>query len=622
MTSSDLRAKYLRYFQKKGHFIIPSSSILPENDSTTLFTSSGMQPLIPYLLGQVHPEGKQLVNSQPCLRVQDIDEVGDNRHTTFFEMLGNWSLGTYFKESQIPFFISFLVDELQLPSTKLFATIFKGNKDIPQDKESEKILLSIFNEKFLKDFNIIGIKKITVNKNSSLGFIKSDRIFYYSDKKNWWSKSGSITEMPAGEIGGPDCEIFYDFGEEFHFHENSSFKDIPCHPNCDCGRFLEIGNSVFMEYQKTKKGFSSLPVRNVDFGGGLERLLSAVSNEPDIFKTDLFLPIIQSLENIFNIKYSDLKNQKSLRIIADHLKASIFLLNAGVVPSNKMQGYVLRRLLRRAAIKAYQLFPGFNPQHFEIVANVILKIYDQIYFDRSSAFAKIVNPICLEINKFFDSISKGLKQMEKIKNLNGQNAFDLYQTYGFPLEITLELAKEKNQTINLDEFRTEFQKHQQLSRHNAGGLFKSGLADNSEETTKLHTATHLLHQTLRTILGSHVRQKGSNINSKRLRFDFSHPNKLRDSELLSIEQLINQKIKENLPVNFSLKTIEEAQKEGALAFFTEKYGQKVKVYRIGNFSHEVCSGPHVSFTGSLKSFKIIKEEGAGAGIRRIYAIVG
>ena len=593
MTASVLRDKYLNFFQKRGHKIIPSASLVPENDPTTLFTSSGMQPLIPYLLGQVHPEGKRLCDSQPSFRSQDIEEVGDNRHTTFFEMLGNWSLGDYFKEEQLPWFWELLTKELNLDPKRLFVSVFKGNDQIPKDTISFDIW-----------------KKLGV---------PSNHIYYYGVKNNWWSRSGIPDKMPIGEIGGPDSEVFYEFTQIEH---NKKYGN-KCHPNCDCDRFMEIGNSVFMEYQKQDNGLlKELSNKNVDFGGGLERLTAAAMDEPDIFQIDLFAPIIKTTEKVFDKKYSETDNQYNIRIIADHVRAATFLSLAGVIPSNKTQGYVMRRLLRRAAVKAKKITPSFSSQQFEAISESVLDIYNGIYFKKDDVKNKVLSDIGLEITKFTDALSKGLKEIEKISIIDGKKAFDLYQNYGFPLEITTEMFAEKGQKINLEEFAKEFAKHRELSRTASMGMFKGGLADSGIETTKLHTATHLLHQALRKTLGDHVSQKGSNITKERLRFDFSHPAKLTNEELIKIEDLINQKIKENLPVTFEVKSLTEAKKEGALAFFSEKYADQVKVYSIGTFSKEVCGGPHVDFTGELKSFKIVKEEGLGAGLRRLYAKVG
>lgn len=566
ITSDQVREKYLKFFEKRGHVIIPPAPLVLEKDPTTLFTSSGMQPLVPYLMGQKHELGTRLVDSQPSIRLQDIDEVGDNRHTTYFEMLGNWSLGDYFKEDQLPWIWEFLTEELGLPKEKLYVSIFEGTSDVPEDTTA---------------FNIW--KKLGVPE---------DHIFEYGVKKNWWSRSGTPDQMPVGEIGGPDSEIFFDFGEDLKLHKSSEFKDEKCHPNCDCGRFLEIGNSVFIQYVKNADGtLSELPQKNVDFGGGLERITAALNNDPDVFKTDIFWPTIEKLENITGKKYDDEK--KNFRIIADHLRASTALIDAGVVPSNKMHGYILRRLIRRIATKF----------------NQIEKITD--------------NKVILEeVSKFKVSLDKGLKEISKIEKITGKIAFDLYQSYGFPLELTVELFKDKGQEVNLEEFKKEFEKHKDASRSTSKGMFRGGLEDHSEETTKLHTATHMLHASLRKVLGDSVSQKGSHITAERLRFDFSYPEKLNEEQVNQVFSLINEKIEEDLPVSFVETTPDEAVKMGALHFFAEKYGEKVKMYTIGSdhdfFSSEICGGPHVTSTGLLGHARMIKQEKIGSGVIRIY----
>lgn len=566
ITSDEVREKYLKFFEKRGHVVIPPAPLVLEKDPTTLFTSSGMQPLVPYLMGQKHELGTRLVDSQPSIRLQDIEEVGDNRHTTYFEMLGNWSLGDYFKEEQLHWIWEFLTEELGLPKEKLYVSIFEGTKDVPEDTTS---------------FNIW--KKLGVAE---------DHIFEYGVKKNWWSRSGTPDQMPAGEIGGPDSEIFFDFGQELKLHENSEFKNEKCHPNCDCGRFLEIGNSVFIQYIKNSDGtLSELPQKNVDFGGGLERVTAALNNDPDVFKTDIYWPTIEKLEKITDKKYEDEK--KKFRIIADHLRASEALINSGVFPSNKMHGYILRRLIRRIATKFDQLE----------------KITD--------------NKVILEeVSKFKISLDKGLKEIGKIEKITGKIAFDLYQSYGFPLELTVELFEEKGQKVDSEEFTKEFEKHKDASRSTSKGMFRGGLEDHSEETTKLHTATHMLHAALRKILGDTVSQKGSHITAERLRFDFSYPEKLTDEQVEKVMNLINEKIDADLAVSFVETTPDEAIKNGALHFFAEKYGEKVKMYTIGSdndyFSREICGGPHVTSTGLLGHARMIKQEKIGSGVIRIY----
>lgn len=599
MKSADVRSRYLDFFKNQRHIVLPSARLIPENDATTLFTSSGMQPLVPYLLGQPHPNGKLLVNSQKCIRAQDIDEVGDNRHTTFFEMLGNWSLGSYFKEEQLTWIYTFLTEQLGLEPAKLYVTVFEGNASVPKDTEAIAIWQSLFAR--------AGIQ-------AKIG----ERIVAYPAKKNWWSRSGEPEKMPPGEPGGPDSEVFYDFGSE---HNPAYGRE--CHPNCDCGRFMEIANSVFMQYKKEADGtLTELSQKNVDFGGGLERQVAATQNNPDVFATDLFSGIIGTIEEIVGKSYGEEMHKAAMRIIADHLKASTFLIVDGVIPSNKDRGYVLRRLLRRAAIKMHALRGGLTPiPSFQEICMSVLRTYQGVYFsitDEKDLVNKVIDD---ELSRFALSLDKGLREVKKIEAIDGKKAFDLYQTFGFPVEITAELFAQKGQQIDLYQFKSEFNKHREMSRTASAGMFKGGLADHSEETTKLHTATHLLHQALHTILGNHVSQKGSNITGERLRFDFSHNTKITSEELSAISDLVNQKIGEDLPVTFTIMSKADALKSGALAFFGEKYAEKVKVYSMGNFSKEICGGPHVERTGILGRFKITKEESAGSGIRRIYAVL-
>lgn len=623
MTHNQVREKYLTFYKEKGrsHVEIPSAPLLPENDPSTLFTSSGMQPLVGYLLGEKHPMGKRIVNSQKCFRAQDIDEVGDNRHTTFFEMLGNWSLGDparnashsdaggYFKKEQLSWFFEFLTKTLDLAPEKLYVTVFEGNESVPKDTESIHIWKEIFNE--------AGIK--AEEGDFTKGIIGNSRIFTYSAKKNWWSRSGEPDNMPPREPGGPDSEVFFDFGTP----HNPVFGEH-CHPNCDCGRFMEIGNSVFMQYQKKADGtLQELSHKNVDFGGGLERLVAATNDNPDIFQTDLFSQLIQIIEVFSNKKYSQEENKSAMRIIADHLKAATFLIVDGVAPSNKTQGYVLRRLLRRAAVKMHQLNGGLTPiPGFKRICRTVLKTYENTPYFNVSRDAQVVDEIIEnEMSKFSLSLDKGLKEFQKASDsqLHTLFAFNLYQTYGFPYEITKELFQQKNKQLDKEEFDAIFKKHQELSRTTASGMFRGGLQDQSDETMKLHTATHLLQQALRIVLGEHVRQKGSHITAERLRFDFTHPQKLTHEEIQKVEELINGKIHENLKVSVEILSLEKALQQGALTVPGAIYPEQVKVYSIENFSKEVCGGPHVDFTGTLGSFKIVKEEGIAQGVRRIYA---
>lgn len=631
MKAAEIRQKYLDFFAKLGHKIIPPAPLVPENDPSTLFTSSGMQPLVPYLKGEAHPMGQRLVDSQPSIRLQDIEEVGDTCHTTFFEMLGNWSLGDYFKKEQLDWFLEFLTsaDYLKLPKEKLYVSVFEGTKEVPRDSESFEIW-------------------------KSLGIIE-DYIFFYGSEKNWWSRSGTPEQMPVGEIGGPDSEVFFDFGQELDLHEKfckTCSCEAKCHPNCQCGRFLEIGNSVFMQYEKKADGkLWELPKKNVDFGGGLERLCAATNGDPDIFKIDLFAPLIHIVEAESHKNYNDYKQsfslsndyKKSMRIIADHLRAAVFLISQGVEPSNTQQGYVLRRLIRRAVRHGRLLGADSGQARMtEKIVETVIESYDDFYPELTKNQEKISQTLLTEEEKFGKTLSQGLKEFEKIlsqnsdeltlpslfkrgslaeKKISGKKAFYLYESFGFPVELTMELASEKGYSVDLEGFKKAMEKHQELSRTASAGMFKGGLANHSEEVTKLHTATHLLHASLRKILGVHVQQKGSNITAERLRFDFSHPQKMTDEEIEGVEGLVNEKIKENLPVTMEIMDLKKAQESGALGFFKEKYSEKVKVYKMGEFSMEICGGPHVDFTGSLKRFKIIKEEAAGLGVRRIYGVL-
>ncbi len=585
MTHLELRKKFLDFWQEKprSHVVIPSSSLVPENDPTTLFTSSGMQPMMPYLLGASHPLGTRLVDSQKCFRSQDIEEVGDNRHTTMFEMLGNWSLGDYFKKDQITWIIEFLTKTLGLPKDKLHFTVFEGNENFPKDDEA--VIL-------YKDLGV-----------------KEPNIHFYGPKKNWWSRSGTPEEMPIGEPGGPDSEIFYEFTDVPH---DKKFGN-ECHPNCDCGHFSEIGNSVFMTYLKTAKGFIPLAKKNIDFGGGFERILSAVNDDPDIFKSDLFTRIISSIEIVTGKKYEE--DKKTFRIIADHFKAAVFLITDGVIPSNKMQGYFLRRLMRRSMVKIRQL----ESVDLAKISGAVFETYQGTpYFD--SVDRQNVNKVLTdEWDKFAKTLNDGLKKIDTV------SPFDLFQTYGFPIEVTEELYREKGKELDKTLFQKQLLDHQNLSRSSSAGLFKGGLADHSEIVTKYHTATHLLQAALRQILGESVHQEGSNLTTERLRFDFSFTRKLTEEELTKITELVNEQIGKGLERKVETMTYDEAVKSGAMAFFKEKYPEKVTVYSFGPstgsgspFSREICGGPHIENTKVLGKFKIYKEEAVAAGIRRIY----
>lgn len=611
MTSQEIRQKFLDFFKSKDHAVLPSASLIPENDPTTLFTGSGMQPMIPYLLGEKHPEGKRIADSQKCLRDVDIDEVGNNRHLTFFEMLGNWSFGDYFKKEQLPWFFEFLTKELKLDPKRLYVTVFRGNQEVDIDKDLESV--EIWKQLFKK----AGVEAKDIDLAEKNG-IQDGRIFYYDETKNWWSRSGAPKDMPVGEIGGPDSEVFYDLGADLKFHENSPFKDKPCHINCDCGRFVEVGNNVFIEFIKTEKGFEPLPQKNVDFGGGLERMVMAAQNKQSFYETDLFSNSIKKIEELTGQNYQDSEQvTRMMRIIAEHLRAVTFIMgdDKGIIPSNLDQGYVVRRLIRRAVRYGRQL--KINDDLWtKQVANVVIGDYKDVYPELGKNKEFILNNLDKEEAKFKETLEKGLREFEK-----GTDAFVLFSTYGFPIEMTQELAKEKGEKVDIEKFNKQMKKHKELSRTATEGKFKSGLADASEKTKKLHTAAHLLLAALRKVLGEHVVQKGSNITAERLRFDFSHSEKMTDEQKQEVEKLVNGVIKKDLVVACQEMSLDEAKKQGAMGVFESKYGDKVKVYSIGDYSKEICAGPHVERTSQLGFFKITKEQSSSAGIRRIKAIL-
>ncbi len=592
LTYVDLRNKYSDFWKKRNHKEVPPIPLVPQNDPTTLFTGSGMQQLVPYLLGEIHPLGNRLYNIQRCLRAQDIDEVGDNRHDTFFEMMGNWSLGDYFKKEQLTWFWEFLTKDLGLPKEKLYVTVFSGDEKnkLPADNES-----------------------ISIWKN--LG-VAENHIFKYGPEKNWWSRAGIPDNMPAGEPGGPDSEVFFEFTQIPH---DPKFGKA-CHPNCDCGRFIEIGNSVFMQYKKNQDGtFSELPAKNVDFGGGLERITMAAENKNDLFETNVFDKIIAALEKITSKNYSD--NKKEMRIIADHIKSSVFLIKEGVTPSNKEQGYVLRRLLRKAAFNLHKTGVDINQMiSFGELCQSIIDTYGEIYFDTENYRKKIEPIVQEEMNKFGKTLARGISEIRNTKDKDLENkAFYFYQSYGLPLEIIEEIFDSQNKKVDKKVFRDQFEKHRQLSRTASAGKFKGGLADHSEQTIKYHTATHLLHQALFDVIGNEVRQEGSNITAERLRFDFYSPVKPSPEQIKKVESIISGKIKESLPVHFEILPKEKALQIGAKSFFREKYPDMVKVYFVGGYSKEFCGGPHVKNTSEIGSLKIFKFEKIGSNLYRIYA---
>ncbi|MDR3582388.1 MAG: alanine--tRNA ligase [Candidatus Pacebacteria bacterium] len=644
MTLGEIRERYLAYYKERGHAVIPSARLVPENDPTTLFTGSGMQPMVPYLLGENHPEGTRITDSQKSFRTGDIDEIGDNRHTTFFEMLGNWSLGDYFKAEQLPWVFGFLTDEIGLDPKRLYVTAFIGDEknDLPRDTESAEIWKGLFKAKGIDaEVALIGSEA----EGYARGMKDGERIFYYDAKKNWWSRAGVPEHMPAGEPGGPDSEMFYDFGAVDAAgtprHDAKFGKE--CHPNCDCGRFLEIGNSVFMQYVKKPDGtFGLLPKKNVDFGGGLERIAMAAADIPDIIAVCHRL-IVAKLEEISGKQYGSASpaDLAAFRIVADHIKAASFLIGDGVAPSNNERGYFVRRLLRRAVRYADQL--GMHESLLSALVLPALEPYRDAYPETYKALDMIRQEVNKEEEKFRRTLKEGLRKFEKIcagnaagAMLAGSDAFDLYQSYGFPVELTRELAKEKGFSIDEEGYKKDLESHQALSRTSSAGTFKGGLADHSEETTRLHTAHHLLLKALQIVLGPQVKQRGSNITSERLRLDFSTDGgRMTDEQKAAVEMIVNKKIKEDLPVIRSEMPREEAEKLGAEHEFGQKYPERVSVYSVGPkgatpedpqfekaYSIEFCGGPHVTHTGEIGgTFKIAKEEAVSAGIRRVRGVI-
>lgn len=629
MTLNEIRAKYLTFFKSRGHAIIPSASLVPENDPTTLFTGSGMQPLLPYLLGQPHPKGKRVTDSQKSFRAADIEEVGDNRHTTFFEMLGNWSLGDYFKQEQLPWFFEFLTKEVGLDPTRLYVTVFDGAPEIGIARDEESIAL------WKELFAGAGVdNKFVAIGSEDQGYevgMQGGRIFSYDAKKNWWSRAGVPANMPEGEPGGPDSEVFYDFGTP---HDTKWGKE--CHPNCDCGRFMEIGNSVFMEYIKKNGSFELLPQKNVDFGGGLERIAAAANNNSDVFTVDALAIIVAELEKQSGTKYAD--NTAAFRVVADHMRGTVFMLTDGVLPSNTDRGYFLRRLIRRAT--RYADVIQFPAGKLSTLARVIAGSYGAHYPDVVEHLTATEKAIADEEEKFRETLSRGLKEFEKLATgdtISGRDAYILFTTHGFPVELTQELAKERGASVDLTAFKTEMDSHRDLSRAGAEQKFKGGLADQTEATVRLHTTHHLLLKALQIVLGNHVKQRGSNITGERLRIDFSHGEKMTDEQKREVERMVNEKIKEHLPMIRSVMPKDDAEKLNAQHEFGAKYPDTVSVYSLGPvsatldnpqfdkaFSIEFCGGPHVSNTSEIDAagvFKIQKEEAVAAGIRRIKAVL-
>ncbi len=583
MKAIEIRNKYLKFFKEHGHAVIPSAPLIPENDPSVLFTTAGMQPLVPYLLGEKHPAGTRLTDYQKCLRTVDIDEVGDNRHLTYFEMLGNWSLGDYFKEESIKMSFEFLTKELNIPVEKLYVTCFKGDEDCPKDEISSECW--------------------------KRAGILDGHIYFYGKDDNWWI---------AGEEGpcGPDTEMFYDTGKP-KCSEN-------CQPSCDCGKYVEIWNNVFMEYYKHADGkYTKLEQKNVDTGLGLERMTMLLQGKETPFDTELFYPIMKKLEELQ--KVDDIQSR---RIVAEHLRASIMIISDGGRPSNVDRGYILRRLIRR-------MIRHLNKLEIELaklsdLIELNIENLKEMYLVLEENKEIIKNVIIEEKDKFVKTLTHGerefIKEIKKAQEqgknrIDGKVVFRLYDTYGFPPEVTNELARENNMEVDLKEFDKLFKEHQEKSRLGSEQKFKGGLADQNEKTIAYHTATHLLHQALRTVLGEHVKQSGSNITEERLRFDFTHPQKMTKEEIEKVENLVNEQIKRDLPVTCEEMSYEDAKKSGAIGLFTDKYGDRVKVYTIGDFSKEICGGPHVTHTGDMGRFKIKKEESSSSGIRRIKAVL-
>ena len=582
MKAIEIRNKFLEFFKKHNHTIIPSAPLIPENDPSVLFTTAGMQPLVPYLLGEKHPGGKRIADYQKCVRTVDIDSVGDNRHLTYFEMLGNWSLGDYFKEESIKMSFDFLTEELGIDPEKLSVTCFAGDADAPKD-----------------------IEAFEAWKNAG---IPEERIYFYGKEDNWWI---------AGEEGpcGPDTEMFLDTGKPA-CSEN-------CQPSCNCGKYVEIWNNVFMEYYKSKDGIKKLEQKNVDTGLGLERMAMLLQKVETPFDTELFKPVMEELE-----KLEKIDDIKSRRIVAEHLRSSIMIIADGGRPSNIDRGYVLRRLIRRMTRHMSKL--QIDLENISDLIDLTINNLNEMYPELQTKRDIIKNVIIEEKDKFIKTLGHGEKEFEKVINkleqenknvIDGKTIFKLYETYGFPPEITADLAQEKGYKIDLTEFDKLFKEHQEKSRLGSEQKFKGGLAEQNEITTAYHTATHLLHQALRNVLGDHVKQSGSNITTERLRFDFSHPEKMTPEQIKQVEDIVNEQIKRDLNVVSEEMPLEEAKKSGAIGLFENKYGDTVKVYTIGDFSKEICGGPHVKHTGELGHFKIKKEESSSAGIRRIKAIL-
>lgn len=633
MNANDIRSAYLKFFEERQHKVIPSSALVPENDPTTLFTGSGMQPLVPYLLGMEHPDGVRLTDSQKCLRVQDIEEVGDNRHTTFFEMLGNWSLGDYFKREQLPWFFEFLTDVVGLDPQHLYVTVYAGDpdNDLPRDEEAAAIWKELFAKKGITAE--IG-EMITEEGGAERGIKDGERIFYYRDK-NWWCRQGNPAKMPVGEPGGPDSEVFFEFTEVPH---DTAFG-AHCHPNCDCGRFLEIGNSVFMEYKKAEQGFEKLAKQNVDFGGGLERIAAAKVGSPDMFKVSLLWPLVAQVSAASGKPYEG--NEYAFRVVADHIRAATFLIADGVRPGNVERSYALRRLIRRATRYADTL--GVADALLGAASRTVVEQYAEAYPYLVEKQEEIVEVISAEEKKFRRTLKQGSDELvrlrkEKGDHITGEDLLTIHASYGYPVDLSLEELQRTMPHLNVEKLRDEFDaamvKHREASRAGVEkkfgghglildtGELKAATQEEVVIVTKLHTATHLLQSALRQVLGNEVRQFGSDITAERTRFDFNFERKLTPEEIQAVEDLVNEKINEDLPVHCVEMPKDEALAAGALAFFKAKYADIVKVYYMGEtlesaWSKEFCGGPHVEHTNQVVHFKIKKEEAVAAGVRRI-----
>ena len=626
MNAQKIRSKYLEFYKKQGHAVVERAPLILTNDPTTLFTGAGMQPMIPYLLGEAHPEGKRIADSQTCLRAQDIDDIGDNRHTTFFEMLGNWSLGDYFKEEQIGWMWTFLTEEIGLDPQRLYVTCFIGAPEynIEKDVEAAKLWQKKFAEKGI-DAKMADIG--SEEQGAARGVNPGERIFFYDGSKNWWSRNGGPETTPVGDPCGPDSEMFY----EFDFIEHDLKFGENCHPNCDCGRFMEIGNNVFMAYKKVAEGqFEPLDKPNIDHGSGLERIAAAVNNDPDVFKISLMWPIVEKLQDLSGKDYAS--HTESMRVIADHLRAAAFMAVDGCVPSNKEQGYVMRRLLRRAIRYSFDL--GIEQNFLQEVVPTIADLYEADFPEVKNNRDNIIAVLVKEEKAFRQTLRKGLRQMQRYidDGLTGEELFTLYDTFGFPVELSTEEAYKQGIKLSdnwREEFTAKMNEQRQRSKTARKGQFSGGLEGHDSIHLKYHTATHLLGAALRKVLNApDLQQHGSNITADRLRFDFNH-DKLTPEEKQAVEDQVNAWIDEDLPVSFAVYPTDEALNMGAIGAFGERYGDEVKVYSIGKdgnvVSFEVCGGPHVEHTGVLsedgKRFKITKEESSSAGIRRIKAVL-